>query len=389
MVDPGTYQEPRTSVLSPDPDEVSLVAMARILERKKKTIFRAVAITTAVTIPGVFFIPVKYRAESVILTPQPAQSSLSAMASASGLGAAVLPLSLLSGMGLRNPGELYIGVLKSRTIADDLIKQFDLEHVYGYDNLRATRKKLARNTDVKTGKDSLIRITVEDRDASRAARLANAYVAELSQQNSRLAVTEARQRRSFYESELAKEKDALADAEVQLKQTEQATGLVAPAGQAEALLRSGAQLRAAIMSREAQIAAMKTYATAGNPQLQVAERAVEALREQLKRVEHGSGATGILDFPTKQLPEAGLKYVRKLREVKYHEALFEILAKQYEAARLDEAKTAPDIQVVDQAVVPEKRSWPPRTLLVIAVVLLVGLLTSFWVVMRSFQTLSN
>lgn len=379
--------EPKVSAF--DSDEISLVVILGILARQKRKIFRAVAITTALAVPGVFLIPVKYRAESVILTPEQAQSSLSAMAQISGFAGAALPLSLLSGLGLRNPTELYVGILEGRTVADDLIKKFDLKRVYDHEDLRATRKELARNTSIEAAKNSLIHIQVEDRDPRRAANLANAYVEELSNQNARLALSEATQRRVFFQAELAKEKDALADAEVQLKNTEKSTGLVLPGGQAEVLIRSGAQLRAAILSREAQIAAMKTYATDDNPRLQVAERGLAALQAQLKKLEQGDKASGILDLPTGQLPEAGLKYVRKLREVKYHEALFEILAKQYEAARLDEAKSTPVIQVVDQAVVPEKKSWPPRTLLVLAGALLAALVTSFWIIVRSRQPFAN
>ncbi len=379
---PASY-DLQTTIVAPKADEMSLLIIFAILARQKRKIFRVVAVTVVIAVPGVFLIPVKYRAESVILTPQQAQSSLTAMAQISGLGTAALPLSLLSGMGLRNPSQLYIGILESRTISDDLINAFDLKRVYDYDNLRDTRKQLSRNTTVESGKDSLIHIRVEDRDPRRAANLANGYVEELSKQNSRLALSEASQRRIFYEAELAKEKDALADAEVQLKNTEKATGLVLPGGQAEVLIRAGAQLRAAILSREAQIAAMRTYATDDNPHLQVAERGLAAMQSQLNKLEQGDRATGILDLPTGQLPDASLKYVRKLRDVKYHEALFEILAKQYEAARLDEAKSTPVIQVVDQAAVPEKRSWPPRTLLVLAAALLAALTASFSILVRS------
>jgi uncharacterized protein involved in exopolysaccharide biosynthesis len=354
-----------------------------ILVRHRRKILWAIAITTVLAVPGVFLIPVKYKAESVILTPQQAQSSISAMASAAGAGAAALPLALLSGFGLRNPSQLYIGILEGRTISDDLIKAFDLKRVYNHDNIQATRRELARNTTIESGKDSLIHIQVEDRDPRRAANIANAYVEELSKQNSRLALTEASERRVFYERELAKEKDALADAEVQFKNTEQATGLVMPGGQAEALIRSGAQLRATILAREAQIAAMKTYATNDNARLQIAERELDVLQAQLSKLEQGDRATGVLDFPTGQLPEASLKYIRKFREVKYHETLFEILAKQYEAARLDEAKTAPVIQVVDRAVVPEKKSWPPRLILVILAVFVSALITSCFVLLAN------
>jgi len=357
--------------------------MFAILARQKRKICWAVAITTILAVPAVLLIPPKYRAESVILTPQPAQSSLAAMASSGNAGAAALPLSLLYGFGTRNPSQLYIGILEGRTVLDELVRRFDLKQVYGHSDLSTTRRELAHNTNIDSGKDTLIHIQVEDRDPRRAANIANAYVDELLKQNSRLSLTEASQRRAFFGAELAKEKDALADAEVQLKNTEQATGLLLPGGQAEALIRSGAQLRAAILAREAQIAAMKTYATSENSHLQVAENELAVLRAQLSKLEQGNRATGILDFPTGQLPEASLKYVRKFREVKYHEALFEILAKQYEAARLDEAKTAPAIQVVDTALVPEKKSWPPRTVLILGAAFVSAFLTSCWILLSN------
>lgn len=362
----------------PDDVEISLAALFQLLWKQKRRIFRAVILTAVIAIPAVFLLPVKYRAEAVILTPQPAQPSLSAMAQIAGGQGFNLPgIGLLSGFALRNPADLYIGILGSRTIADGLIARFKLKQVYQTKYLVNARKILERNTTIKSGKDSLIHIRVEDRDPKRAADLANGYVDQLSKHNADLAFTEASGRRIFYESQLAREKDALADAEVALQNTEQATGLVAPTGQAEALIRSGAQLRAEILAREAQLAAMKTYAADGNPRLQILKRELGALQAEFNNFQQGQHKTGTLELPTGDLPEAALKYVRKLREVKYHETLFEILAKQYEAARLDEAKSAPLVQVVDEAVVPEKKSWPPRTILVFAATFSAALFACF------------
>jgi tyrosine-protein kinase Etk/Wzc len=369
----------------PDDIQVSLEGLFSVLSKQKRTIFLTVIVAAAIATPAVFLLPVKYRAEAVILTPQPAQSSISAMAQLSGYGQGLnLPaLGLLTGFGLRNPADLYIGILESRTIADGLVDRFNLKHVYRTKYRVNARKSLARNTTIKSGKDSLIHIRVDDKDPNRAAAIANAYVDELAKHNAELAYKEAYQRRIFFENQLAREKDALADAEVALKNTEQTTGLVSPSGQAEALIRSGAQLRAEILAAQAQIAAMTTYATDDNPRLQILRRQVGALQAEFNNFQKGEHKSGTLDLPTGKLPEAALQYVRKLREVKYHETLFEIMAKQYEAARLDEAKSAPSVQVVDEAVVPEKRTWPPRTLLVLGVTLLAGLVSSFHIALRA------
>lgn len=364
-----------------EPSEISLVELSRLLVRRKKAIGRTALITALVATAIAFLIPPKFQAEAVILTPQQTQPSLSAMAQLSGLGSAsgLSSLSLLSGLALRTPGDLYIGILESRTIADRLIKSFNLKQVYSDRDYYATRKELARNTNIKTGRDTLIHIRVEDRDPNRAAELANAYVDELSRQNSHVALSEASQRRLFFENQLGKEKNALADAEIALRDTQQSTGLVAPTGQAEGLIRAVSQLHAEILTRQAQLEAMKTFASDDNPRFQIAKRQVSALQTELGKLERGNHTAGTPEVPAGELPQAGLQYLRKFRDVKYHEALFEILAKQYEAARLDEAKSAPMVQVIDRALPPERKSWPPRAILILTAIALAALVSSFWI----------
>jgi uncharacterized protein involved in exopolysaccharide biosynthesis len=365
--------------------EVSLAELFGLLYRRKSRLLLVSILTGLVVGVVVFLLPVSYTAEAVILTPQQAQSSLSSfLGPLAGLApaAGMSGLGLLSGLGLRNPADLYIGVLESRTVADDLIKKFGLKDVYGSADYTRARKRLARNTQIESGKDSLIRVRVDDHDAVRAAKLANAYVDELSRSNSRLALTEAGQRRLFYEDQLAKEKEPLAEAEIALRNTQQATGLVAPGGQAEAMLRIGAQLHAEILSGEAQLAAMKTFAADDNPRLQIVKRELSVLQTQLNELERGEYKPGTLELPTGHLPEASLKYLRAVRELKYHETLFEVLSRLYEAARLDEAKSAAPIQVLDRAVTPERKSWPPRTLLVLAAVTAAFLICAFWMLVQ-------
>jgi len=368
----------------PPAGEISLLDLLRVLIRRKRVIGYAVLITTGIAAAVAFLLPKKYSAEAVILTPQQTQPSLSAVAQLTGLGSTsgLSSLGLLSGLGLRSPSDLYVGILQSRTIADALINKFHLKHVYDAPDFYTARKLLKRNTTIKAGRDTLIHVTVDDRDPHRAAQLANAYVDELAEQNSRVALTEASQRRLFYEMQLVKEKNSLADAEVALRDTQQTTGLVAPTGQAEGLIRAVSQLHAEILSRTAQLEAMKTYATDSNPRFQMVKREVSTLQAELNELERGNHRPGIPEVPAGQLPEAGLEYLRKFRDVKYHETLFEILAKQYEAARLDEAKSAPLVQVVDRAVTPERKSWPPRALIIIAAAFLAAVVSSFWALSR-------
>ena len=175
-----------------------------------------------------------------------------------GSGAGLSGLSLLTGFGLHNPSDLYVGILESRTIADALINRFHLREVYSEKYVQRARKHLARRTTIKAGKDTLIHIQVEDRDPTRAAQLANAYVEELSLRNTTVALTEASQRRLFFEGQIAKEKELLARAEIGLRDTEQVTGLVVPGVRQKRLSDRLPNCRREILSREAQLAGMRT-----------------------------------------------------------------------------------------------------------------------------------
>ncbi len=255
-----------------------------------------------------------------------------------------------------------------------MIKKFKLQELYETDTLVETRKSLALNAGFDAKKFSLIKISVKDRDPKRAADMANAYVDLLQEQNSRLAVTEASQRRLFFEMQLEKEKNNLADAEVEFKKMQEQKGIFQVSSQVEAVITALVRMRAEVAAREVNLQRLKAGATAENPEVLRQEIELNALRKQLKELEASTANRSQGDplMPTTMVPEAGLEYTRRLREVKYREALFEILAKQYEAARIDEAKEAPVIQVVDRATPPDKKSAPKRSIYVILGIVLGG-----------------
>jgi uncharacterized protein involved in exopolysaccharide biosynthesis len=212
----------------------------------------------------------------------------------------------------------------------------------------------------------MIHISVEDRDPRRAADLANGYVDQFRIQSQHLAIGEASQRRLFFEQQLEQSKDNLANAEEAMKETEQKTGVIQLDSQARALIESAASLRAEVAAKEVQIQGMRTYATGENSQMVQAQQELESMRAQLAKLGGSEdSASGGLIVPKGQVPEAGLEYVRKLRDVKYNETIFDILARQFEAAKLDEAKQGALVQVIDPAVPPDKRSFPKRGLIVI------------------------
>jgi tyrosine-protein kinase Etk/Wzc len=378
--------ELRSADLSAE-SEISLAEVAAVLGRHKRLIASVTLCAMALTAVTVLIIPASYTAETVILPPQPDQSSamlmMGPLAAAGGLSG-LAGASLAGGL-WRNPADVYVGILRSRTIADALIKKFSLKQLYECKTLVAARKKLAHHTEITARKDSLIHISVDDHDGSRAAAMANAYVDQLHEQTSRLAITSASQRRLFFEQQLASEKDALANAEVALKDMEQTSGLVFPSGQSEALMRSIAALRAEIASREVQLQSVRLYATSDNPQLRMLESSLAALRVQLNKLEAGNGVEDGTVIPARKLPAAGLEYLRKFRDLKYHEMLYELLAKQYEAARIDEAKLAPVVQVVDSAVSPDQKSWPPRMLLTLGSGLIAIVATCLFLLIRDYR----
>jgi uncharacterized protein involved in exopolysaccharide biosynthesis len=344
--------------------EISILAILVVLARRKLVIAASTFLLMLAAAIGVSLAPNSYTAQAVILPPQQQQSSLAVLAS--GALGNLAGTGMASQLGLKNPADLYIGILKSQTISDEIITRFHLQDLYRLKLLSDTRSALARHTSFTSGKESLITISVEDHDPKRAAAMANAFVDELYKENSQLAVTDASQRRLFFEQQLRKEKDALSGAEVALKDTQQATGLVVPTGQADALIRSAAQLRAEIAGRQVALQAASSYETDQNSQIQLLRREISAMQGQLAGIEANGAKGGRLDVSAGSLPAASLAYQRKFREVKYHETLYEVLARQYEAAVIDEAKQAPVIQVVDRAKTPDKKSGPPRTLISLA-----------------------
>jgi uncharacterized protein involved in exopolysaccharide biosynthesis len=309
-----------------------------------------------------------FTATAVLMAPQQARSS--ALAALGQVGAST-GISMPE-LGLRSPADLYLGILGSRTIADALIARFHLMERYQAKTMTAARKRLAAKARFSAGKDTLIRIAVEDSEPQMAATLANAFVDELYRQNSRLAFTEASSRRLFFEKQLETEKEALNQAESSLRRTQERTGVVQISSQMDASLRAMGQVRAEIAGREVALRSMAESVTEQNPDYIRVSTELQALRGQLRRLEQNdSGRTaGDPLIPVRSMPAAGIDYLRTMREMKYHETLLDLLTRQYEAAKVDEAKQAPVLQVVDLATPPDLKSGPQRT-----IITLLGLVT--------------
>jgi uncharacterized protein involved in exopolysaccharide biosynthesis len=348
-----------TEIQTPEQEEeISLLDLLLVLIRHKKLLWQIPTGFVVLALIYGFVVKPSFEAKTSILPPQQQQSSAAAMLSSLGGLAGGMGASL----GLKNPNDLYIAMLQSRAVADQLIARFKLQAYFKAKTLTDTRKFLETATKIASGKDGLISITVEDHSPKLAADLANAYVDELRALSKKLAVTEAAQRRQFFEGQLQKAKQNLADAEIALKQTQQKTGVLQLEAQGKATVEALANLRAQIAARQVQLSAMKNFATEQNPDVQRVRGELDGLQSQLHQLTRGGSDDDVV-VSRARLPDVGVEYVRKMRELKYQEVLFELLSKQYELAKMDEAKDGASIQVLDAAIPPERKSKPKRSLL--------------------------
>ncbi len=363
---------PVSSGRKPDINAFDLVVA--VAKHKKEVLWAGVSAGILVGLISLW-LPNMYTATTRILPPQQSQSLASAMLGQLG------PLAGLAGrdLGLKNPNDLYVAMLESRIAADALVQRFDLRRLYHSKSVNKAREELAKRTTILSGKDGIINVLYDDEDAQRAADISNAYVEELSRITRTLAVTEASQRRLFFEKQLQLAKEQLSDAETALKATQESTGLIEPGAQSRAIIDSVASLRGQIALKEVQLSTMGTFATGQNPDYVRTAREVAGLRGQWSQLERASGQKrkGDLQVATEKVPQAGMEYIRAYREVKYHETIFELVAKQYELAKMDEVRDAAVIQVLDPAIPPEKKSAPGR----LGMALMGGLSTAFAVML--------
>jgi tyrosine-protein kinase Etk/Wzc len=354
--------------------ELDLFDLFAILMKRRRLIGAVTLFITAfMAIVGFTMKPI-YRAETKIIPPTASSSSSAAML--------VSQLGLMPGAAgvaspaIRTTSDLYIEMLKSRTILDRMVDRFDLMKRYGIVSRASARKILA---DAITTRNSLrsgvITITVDDPDPVRASDMANGLVEELRKLNNGLSITEAAQRRLFFEEQLGSARDALSRAEDAMKAFQEKTGVVRLDTQADAAITGMSSLKAQIAAKEVQIRAMKTYSTDQNPDLVMAREELSGLNDQLKRLEARGGEGGVT-VPAGSIASTGAEYLRLARDLKFNETLYSLLMSQYQAAKLDEARDAVVIQVLDKAAPPEFRVKPNRKMMIVsgAVIGIIGAL---------------
>lgn len=345
-------------------DEISLLDLAITIKENIKLLVLAPVAAGVVALGSSFLIAPTFTASTSFLQPQQQQGAAAAMLQ--GLGA----LGGLAGAasGLKNPADQYVAFMKSRSVQDALVKRFDLQKRYEAELHEDALRALGTAARINAGKDGLIKVEVDDKEPAFAAQLANAHVEELRKLLDRLAVTEAQQRRAFYEKQLEQTKSKLAVAQSAL----QRSGINEGALRAEPKMAAEAYagLKAAVTAAQVKLQSMRTYLTEQSPEFKLAQSELGALQAQLSKAGSANNAA------------AGDDYIVKYRDFKYQESLFEMFAKQFELAKLDEARDGALIQVVDLAQTPERKSKPKKAMIAVVTTLATGFVLLLFVFVR-------
>ncbi|MDR1379397.1 MAG: hypothetical protein LBJ36_10160 [Synergistaceae bacterium] len=361
-------------------DNVAFIDYVYIFVKNTKKIVCCILCLWIISLVYIFFSPRIYQAESRILPPSQGGSAAMAMLSQLGGGG------LLGLTGSSTTGELLCGVLRSQTVVDKIIDQFDLMTIYKEEYRIKMREKVTSSILRATEdiKNRIVTVAVLDEDPERAARIANAFVAELKNAMQSLAIGEAAQRRLFFEQQMLTTHKTLGDAEDELQRYQEKSGLVAIEPQLEAMLTSIAALRAQVAAKEVELSALRTYARGGNPNLRRAESELSALRIELAKLEQQQEQKASENSTLSSLheaPQLGLEYQRRLRDVKFATAMYELILKQLEAAKIDEAREAMVVQIIDPAIPPDYKFKPKRAQIIVIATLLglcLGVLWALW-----------
>lgn len=364
-------------------DEIYLLEYLLVIGKNAKQIFRACFVAGIFGLGIVFLLPNIYIATARIMPPPENSGGLAGMLGGMGDLASIAGISVGG-----SSGELYVGMLKSRTISDAIIDRFNLMEVYDQNYRVKMYEKLEKIVKVSLGKDDgIISISVEDEDAQRSADIANAYVEELMKLNVKFNLGNAGRQRVFLEERLSIVKRDLANAEEALRSFQKGNNAIRLDEQAKAIIENISLLKGQIASKEVELGVAKSYQTEQSPEVKVLRESLTGLKGQLRQLEQstdGKKVTGDIFIATANVPDVGLQFARVMREFKIQEALNELLTKQYEMAKIEEAKNTSTLQVLDSAVPPDKKSKPKRSLILILLIFFTGFVSIAWIFVKEF-----
>jgi tyrosine-protein kinase Etk/Wzc len=363
-------------------EEINLLDLIIALLKRKRMIAAVTSGVGILALIACLVVTPVYQGAGEILPRQESSATSGLLAM---LGSAAGAVAGLTGLAPSTPSDVYVGLLKSYAVLDRIIDRFNLLEVYKNDRFLGrwrtytredAREDLTDNALIESDSASgIITVSIQDPDPVKAAGMSNSFVDELMKLTRNLEIIEASRRRLFFEGELQKTSQALARAEEDVRSFQENTGALQLDEQARAVMTGIATLEAQVAAAEIQLKVMKTYATQNNPDIKRLQEQLNALREERKKLEEKEVSYFDLAnsvIPTGKIPALGTEYLRKQREFKYQQTLWEVLLKQYEVARLDEARDSSTIQIIADATVPEKK-YKPKMPLVVAVSTLVGM----------------
>jgi len=356
-------------------DEINLLDYLRVLVKHRKLIGAIVGAAIVISVIYSLLLPKIYSSTAKIFAPQQENSLGAGILAQLPGGLSGLASGMLSG---GTPADIWVAVLESQTLLGTIVAKYSLQERYESENLEGARNALGTLTRIKKSKDGIVSITVEDRIPEKAAELANAFVEELDRINRELVTSSSRRMRIFVEERLEETKEKLTETEDTLKNFQEKNKAIKMDDQSTAIIEAVGRMKGQLMAKEVELQTLLSFATSNNPKVEMLRAEIKALKGGLRELEGTtSDKTSDILIPTAKIPDLGLKYARLLREFKIQETLFELLTQQYEMARIQEAKDSPTVQVLDRALVPEKRSKPRRRRIVMLSVIVSVFLAVF------------
>ncbi len=400
-LDQSATADPRFDEFADQFFQERLLARIRLLWNRRQFLLRCGVIGLLAAALIAFLIPKRYDSVAQLMPPD-AQSS-SALALVAGLsGSSNNGLGLLAGdlLGVKSTGALFVGVLRSRTVQDRIVDRMDLKKVYG-DKLQMTaRQDLAERTGISEDRKSgIITISATDRDPKRAAAIASAYVEELNTLIAQVSTSSARRERIFLDDRLSAVKLDLEVAEKDFSQFASTKGAIDIPAQGKAMVEAAATLEGQLIAARSELEGLKQIYSDNNVRVRSTQARISELEQQLRRLggtpqnsaENAEQIVSDASYPSmRQLPILGVPYADKLRRLKVEEAVFETLTKQYELARVQEAKEVPSVKVLDAPVVPERKSYPPRIFIMLTGTMLAVISGGLWLLVSvRWQEIDN
>lgn len=368
----------------------TLITHLRLLWAARVLVSKVALLGLFVSVLMAFILPKRYQSTTEIMPPDMQSSGMGMLASMA-RSTSVLGTSALDLLGTTDSGSTFISILQSRTVQDGLIDRFDLMRVYGYRYRQDARKKLAERTSIgEDRKSRVISVTVTDRDPTRAAALARAYIDELNRLSAELNTSAAHRERVFIEDRLKSVKQDLDQASKEFSEFSSKNTAIDIKEQGRAMVDAAATLQGQLIAAQAELQGLEQIYSSGNVRVRSVKARIEELKRQLDKLggsdaslQPNTASTSSELYPSiRKLPLLGVQYADLYQKTKIQETVYELLTQQYEMAKVQEARDIPSVKVLDEAEVPEKRSFPPRLLISLLGFLLAGSFACGWVIFK-------